>query len=47
MRFGSAACSLAVLLLAACGGGTGTTGSGLGSSICYSGPPARTKMWPL
>ncbi|TME70886.1 MAG: amino acid ABC transporter substrate-binding protein [Chloroflexi bacterium] len=31
MRFGSAACSLAVLLLAACGGGTGTTGSGLGS----------------
>ena len=31
MRFGSAACSMAVLLLAACGGGTGTTGSGLGS----------------
>src|SRR5207253_9408396 len=31
MRFGSAACSVAVLLLAACGGGTGTTGSGLGS----------------
>ena len=31
MRIGPAACSLAVLILAACGGGSGNTGAGLGS----------------